>query len=111
MASHFLGFTGDCADTFEVFIQLGAILAVAVIFREFIFSILRQGLGEEAKGRSGLFLVILTSIPAGICGLLLNSPIKHHLSPPTTVAISWGLGGITLLAMEHLEHFRPRATG
>lgn len=107
VAGHLLGFTGDRANTFEIFIQLGAILAVAVIFRERIFSILRLGPGEGAQGRSGLGLVILTSIPAGVVGLLLNSPIKHHLFSPTTVAIGWGLGGIALLL---IEAYLPRVT-
>ncbi|MCA9833167.1 MAG: undecaprenyl-diphosphate phosphatase [Thermomicrobiales bacterium] len=101
VVGHMLGFTGDRAATFEIFIQLGAILAVAVILRERIFSILRLGPGTGAQGRSGLLLVILTSIPAGIVGLLLNGPIKQHLFSPTTVAIGWGLGGVALLLIEH----------
>jgi len=107
VAGHLLGFTGNRADTFEIFIQLGAILAVAVVLRERIFNILRLGPGEGAQGRSGLFLIIVTSIPASIVGVLLNGPIKHHLFSPTTVAIGWGLGGAALLA---IEHFRPRPT-
>lgn len=107
VAGHLLGFTGDRAATFEIFIQLGAILAVAVIFRERIFSILRLGPGPGVQGRSGLMLVILTSIPAGIVGLLLNGPIKDHLFSPLTVAIGWGIGGVALLL---IEHFLPPVT-
>ena len=37
IAGHLLGFTDETADTFEVFIQLGAILAVVVLYwRRFV---------------------------------------------------------------------------
>lgn len=105
VAGHLLGFTGARADTFEIFIQLGAIGAVAIVFRERIKSILTLGPGPGAQGRSGLLLVVLTSIPAGLVGLALNGPIKSHLFSPTTVAIGWGVGGIALLL---IERFLPR---
>jgi undecaprenyl-diphosphatase len=97
---HLLGFTGDRADAFEVFIQLGAILAVTVIFRERIKSILTFGPGEGAQGRSGFILVAITTIPGLIAGALLNSPIKDHLFSPGTVAVGWAIGGGVILLVE-----------
>ncbi|HEU0165083.1 MAG TPA: undecaprenyl-diphosphate phosphatase [Thermomicrobiales bacterium] len=100
VAGHLLGFTGDRADTFEVFIQLGAILAVTLIFRERIMSILRFGPGEGAQGKSGFILVAITTIPGLIAGALLNSPIKDHLFSPGTVAVGWAIGGILIILVE-----------
>jgi Uncharacterized bacitracin resistance protein len=34
LASHWLGENGDAAKTFEIFIQLGAILAIVWLYRE-----------------------------------------------------------------------------
>ena len=40
IAGHLLGFEGERASTFDVFIQLGAILSVVFLYRERFFSIL-----------------------------------------------------------------------
>ena len=43
LTGHMLGFTGPKADVFEVFIQLGAILSVVMVYREkFIFMVRRE---------------------------------------------------------------------
>jgi undecaprenyl-diphosphatase len=107
VAGHALGYTGDKADTFEVFIQLGAILAVALIYRERIKSVLSLAPGEGVQGRSGLILLAATSLPALALGALFHSTIKDHLFSPTTVAIGWGIGGIALILV---EKYLPRVT-
>lgn len=107
VAGHALDYTGDKADTFEVFIQLGAILAVAVIYRERIRSVLSFAPGEGVQGRNGLFLLAVTSAPAFVLGAALHSVIKDHLFSPFTVAIGWGIGGIALILV---EKYLPRVT-
>ena len=42
VAGHLLDFRGETAETFEIFIQLGAILAVVVLERRVFLDLLRQ---------------------------------------------------------------------
>src|SRR3954452_13052927 len=52
IAGHLLGFTGERADAFEVFIQLGAILAVAFLYRERFLGLI-PGLPGRAGASAG----------------------------------------------------------
>ncbi|TCM99409.1 undecaprenyl-diphosphatase [Paenibacillus sp. BK033] len=104
-----LDFTGDKADTFEIIIQLGAILAVAVIYWRRILSLLgvsRFSYGEsqtQASGKLNLIHVILACLPAMILGLLLHSFITSYLFSSYTVLIGLVLGGIFMLFGERRQ--------
>ncbi|MEO6303373.1 MAG: undecaprenyl-diphosphate phosphatase, partial [Bacteroidia bacterium] len=64
------------AKTFEIVIQLGAILAVLVIYiKRFFVSI-------------NIYLKLLVAfLPTGIIGILAYKTIKHYLFNPFTVSI------------------------
>lgn len=102
-----LGYDGDKAKTFEVVIQLGAILAVALLFRQRLSGLLTLAPGTGVAGRSGLVSLGLTTAPALILGAVAHGFIRDHLFSPATVAVGWGLGGVALLLV---ERFRPRPT-
>lgn len=104
VAGHLLGFTGAKADTFEIVIQLGAILAVAVLYWRRVGSLLSLGPGTGVQGRSGVVLLAITTLPALLVGAIVHGVIKDRLFSPATVAIGWGLGGLVLLLV---ERFRP----
>lgn len=104
VAGHLLGYEGDEAATFEVVIQLGAILAVALLYRDRLVSILTLGKGGGVQGRSGLTLLALTTLPALALGAATRSIITDRLFSPATVAIGWGIGGVGLLLV---ERYRP----
>ncbi|MBI5098896.1 MAG: undecaprenyl-diphosphate phosphatase [Nitrospirae bacterium] len=100
LAGDILGFTGDIAKTFEVFIQLGAILAVVWLYREKISSTIK-GIGTEKTNRFMLNLLI-AFLPAAFFGLITHSFIKHHLFNPVTVAFALILGGIAIFVIERV---------
>jgi undecaprenyl-diphosphatase len=113
VAGHLLGFEGDKANTFDVFIQLGAILAVVFLYRERFFRLLSIERTERRKfsapgpilsggfaGLNGIFLLGLTTLPALVFGFLAHSYIKKHLFNPTTVAIGLAAGGVAILLIE-----------
>lgn len=117
IAGHMLGFTGQRADTFEVFIQLGAILAVVGLYwRRFMGLIPGRSFAVKAGGSAfatdgfqgwrGIGLLALTTLPALIAGKLAHGYIKEHLFSPLTVAIGLALGGLGLILV---EVFRPKA--
>jgi len=100
LAGHALGFTGLRADTFEVFIQLGAILAVIWLYRERFIKLLQIRKTTGFQGQRGIKLLALTSLPALIAGAALHGFIKEHLFQPTTVAIGLAVGGVALILVE-----------
>ena len=95
-----LGFTGNTAKTFEVFIQLGAILAVVWLYREKVLSSIK-GFGTEKTNRFLLNLLI-AFLPAAFFGLLTHSYIKHYLFNPVTVASALIVGGIAIFVIERI---------
>src|SRR6516164_432958 len=74
IAGNFLQFqqsmgSKDVADTFEVFIQLGAILAVVFYFLRDLIALLRRATHDRNAQRL-LIGVALAFIPAAVVGLL-----------------------------------------
>lgn len=114
IAGHLLGFTGPRADAFEVFIQLGAILAVVGLYHQRFLDLIpgRKTPGSEGQGNPGigfagwrgLGLLALTTFPALVAGKLAHHYIKDHLFSPKTVAIGLAVGGAGLILV---EMFRP----
>ena len=109
VAGNLLNFSGEKASCFEVFIQLGAILAVLVLYwRRFLGLIPAQGIRwrQEAgfSGVRGLAILALTTLPALIAGALAHGFIKQHLFNPVTVALALAVGGIGILLA---ERYRP----
>jgi len=95
-----LNFTGDKAKTFEVFIQLGAILAVVWLYRERI-SMSIKGIGTEKTNRF-LLNILIAFLPVVFLGLLAHSFIKHYLFNSITVAFALIVGGIVMLIIERV---------
>lgn len=77
------------AETFEIVIQLGAILAVLFIYIKRFF----VGINIYLK----LFVAFL---PTGIIGLLAYKTIKLYLFNPYVVSVSLIVGGIVLLFLD-----------
>lgn len=99
-----LGFTGVKANTFEVFIQLGAILAVVWLYRDRFVHLLDFKRSSGLQGKRGIMLLLLTTLPALLAGLLLHGFIKEHLFQPQTVAIGLAVGGVALIVFERFQH-------
>lgn len=100
LAGDILNFNSDMAKTFEVFIQLGAILAVVWIYREKVSSTI-SGFGTE-KTKRFLLNLLTAFLPAAFFGLIAHSFIKHYLFNPVTVAIALIVGGIAILVIERV---------
>lgn len=107
IASNLAGFTGAKADTFNVFIQLGAMLAVLVVYFSKFTGLLNLRRTDGFHGRRGLELLALTMLPAVVAGLLLHEFIKQQLFNPVVVAISLIAGGIIIIWFERLHKKTP----
>jgi len=110
ITGHFLGLVGEKAATFEVFIQLGAILAVVFLYKDRFLGLISLKKTNDFSGMNGLMLLGLTTLPALIFGALFHSYIKRHLFSLPTVALGLGLGGVIMIFIErHKKKFPDRA--
>jgi undecaprenyl-diphosphatase len=102
VAGHLLGYTGGAAQTFEIFIQLGAILAVAWEYRTHLASVAggALGLGPDGGSRGLVINLALAFLPAAVAGFLLHEVIHTHLFNPVTVAAALIAGGVAMLLIE-----------
>ncbi|MBK8004122.1 MAG: undecaprenyl-diphosphate phosphatase [Gemmatimonadetes bacterium] len=102
VAGHFLGFTGERAKTFEIFIQLGAILAIVWLYRQKFLAVAASVVREPASRRFVTNLA-LGFLPAAVVGFLAHSWLKAHLFTPVVVAWGFIVGGVAILLVERLK--------
>jgi undecaprenyl-diphosphatase len=93
----------DVAATFEIFIQLGAILAVVVFFVRDLADLLRRAVREPAA-RQVLVNVAAAFVPAAAIGFLAKDFIKGVLFGTPTVGVALIFGGIVMLWVEGRDH-------
>ncbi|MEJ2793755.1 undecaprenyl-diphosphate phosphatase [Iodobacter sp. LRB] len=86
-------------DVYEIFIQLGAMLAVVWEYRAKLVSTL-TGAVKPGGERNLLLAVVIAFIPAAILGLLFSKAIKAHLFQPVPVAMAFIVGGLIILWAE-----------
>lgn len=99
IVGHMLGFTGQLADVFSVFIQLGAILSVIFLYRaKFRYFFTKEG-WQIGRG-FGVWHVAAGIVPVMLIGYFAHSLIKEYLFSPFTVAIGLVLGGLLMIAAE-----------
>lgn len=99
LAGEWIGFEGPFADTFDIFIQLGAILAILWIYRVKVLGAL-AGVVSDPVARRLWTNLILAFIPAGIVGFLFYDSIKAVLFRPVVVAAALVVGGVAILLIE-----------
>lgn len=103
-----INFKGEFPDMFEVVIQLGAILAVVVLYWakirdsviDFFTYIATKGKKGEVGFRFGINIIVGT-IPAVIFGFILHDKIKSLLFGAIPVVIGFLVGGILLIIIEN----------
>lgn len=101
LAGWFLGVEGRRADLFDVVIQVGAIVAVCVLYFHRLWPAL-VALPREPAARRFALSVILAFLPAAFLGVLLH-PLIKAMFQPWIVATSLILGGIAILWIERHE--------
>lgn len=107
LVGQILQFTGDRAETFEVFIQLGAILAVLVLYWKRFLSLLdwKDGMDFQSKRFAGARAALLLGcacLPAFVTGFLFHKAIKTYLFAPLPVALALLIGGLVMLVIERI---------
>lgn len=101
LAGHWLGVADVLGfASFDIVIQLGAILAVLVHYRALIAERLR-GLVRRDPIAIRLWLAIAAGfIPTAIIGLILHKLILRYLFGLLTIAVAFVVGGVVMIAVE-----------
>ncbi|MCA3510222.1 MAG: undecaprenyl-diphosphate phosphatase [Rhodobacter sp.] len=101
LAGHFLGFQ-SAGRTFEVVIQLGAVLAILTVYAAKLWAVFRAAPRDPAARRF-LVSVLVAFLPAVVIGVLAHDVIKTVLfESPRLIAVMLILGGIVLLFADRL---------
>lgn len=101
LAGHFLGFQSP-GRTFEVVIQLGAILALTSVYAALVVRLFLRARHDDAARRS-IVSVFLAFLPAVVVGLLAHDFIKDVLfETPMLIAVMLVLGGFVLLVIDRI---------
>ncbi len=102
LAGHFLGFSSP-GKSFEVLIQLGAILAILSVYLGKLLAIL-FALPRDPRTRRFVLGVLLAFLPAAVIGAGLHKIIKTILfESPMLICVMLILGGILLLWIDRLK--------
>lgn len=106
LSGELLKFTGEKAATFEVFIQLGAILAVVMLYRErFRRFFTKQNIMDSINFKQNelnSMHIAIAILPALILGYLVHDALKKYLFSSETVIIGLVIGGIFMIVAERL---------
>ncbi len=117
----FKGVSEDFFDMFDVVIQLGAILAVVVIFWDRIwpFALTKK----ERQGKTGIgscfkkdiwtlwFKILVSCVPAAVIGLCFDEVFERLFYNPPCVALALIIFGVAFIAVENWNKSRnPRVT-
>ena len=100
LAGELLGFDSEAAGTFEIVIQLGAILAVIVLYWRRFWDVF---LGLGGRDRDSIVFtrnIMLGFLPSAVVGLFVYDAVKALLDAPIVVAVALILGGIAILILE-----------
>ena len=100
LASELLGYDAATWATFNVVIQLGAILAVIVLYWRTFWAVLMGMAKAEPTSWRFVRNVAVAFVPSAVLGFLLIDQIELLLKNAHVVAIALILGGLAILAVE-----------
>ncbi|WP_125154751.1 undecaprenyl-diphosphate phosphatase [Clostridium rectalis] len=101
LVGHLIDFKGSFANLFEIVIQLGAILAVIVLYWDRLINSVKDIFAPDRRGLKFWINIVVAAIPAVILGFLFDDIIDAKLMNPITVAAALVVGGILMIAIEN----------
>ncbi len=118
LAGHFMGLTHfsnhigpfgrvldkgkmEAINSFDIVIQLGAILAVLGLYHKRVTQMCAGLIGKNRQGLRLFCLLLVSFLPAAIIGLPIHKKIEQELFGPVPVACALGIGGVLMIVVEH----------
>jgi undecaprenyl-diphosphatase len=102
LATELLGFDAEKWAAFNVIIQLGAILAIVILYWRTFWAVLEGLIQRNPLSWKFVRNVLIAFLPSAILGFILIKYIEELLGAPKVVAVMFILGGIAILAIERL---------
>jgi undecaprenyl-diphosphatase len=102
LATELLGFDADKWSAFNVIIQLGAILAIVVLYRRTFWAVLEGMLKGQAVSWRFVRNILIAFLPSAILGFLLINKIEALLGNALVVAVALIVGGLAILVIERM---------
>jgi undecaprenyl-diphosphatase len=101
LVGHFLGFD-SAGNTFEVVIQIGAVLALVVLYFTRLWGAVATA-GSDLASRRFIGSIVIAAIPAVMLGVLMHDLIKTVLfETPMLIAVMLVIGGVILVYVDRL---------
>ena len=101
LAAHFLKFE-SAGKTFEVVIQLGAVLAILTVYSAKLWGVFSSAPRNPASRRF-ILAVLVAFLPAVVIGVLTHDFIKRVLfESPVLISVMLILGGVVLLFVDRI---------
>jgi len=102
LATELLGFDAEKWSAFNVIIQLGAILAIVVLYWRTFWAVLEGMIRANPMSWRFIRNILIAFLPSAILGFLLINKIELLLGNALVVAVAFILGGIAILVIERL---------
>lgn len=110
---NFKGSTPNYVEMYTYVIQLGAILAVVILYfdkiKETLVNFFPKKVGYENSGFKFWLMIFIACIPGAICQFFLDDLADRYLFNPTSVAITLFVGGLLMIYAE--KKFRNKSSG
>jgi undecaprenyl-diphosphatase len=100
LASALLGYNSDYWALFNIVIQLGAILAIVVLYWRTFWAVLQGLLRFDPTSVRFVRNLLVAFLPAAVIGVALHKQIEKLLGSPLTVAVALIVGGIAIIGIE-----------
>src|SRR5438874_8663547 len=107
LATKLLGFDAEKWAAFNVIIQLGAILAIVVLYWRTFWAVLEGMFKGQAISWRFVRNLLIGFLPSAILGFLLINKIEALLGNAVVVAWAFILGGIAILIIERMVKETP----
>jgi undecaprenyl-diphosphatase len=102
LASELFGYSAEQWAVFNIVIQLGAIVAVIVLYWRTFWAVAQGMVRREPMSWRFVRNLVVAFVPAAVIGLALHSYIEELLGAPKVVAVALIVGGIAIIALERL---------
>ena len=102
LAGALLGYDEEKWKIFNIVIQLGAILAIVVLYWRTFWAVLQGLLKGDATSIRFVRNILVAFLPAAVIGLALHKKIEALLGRPDVVAVALIVGGVAILVIERL---------
>ncbi|MBP1684449.1 MAG: uppP [Deltaproteobacteria bacterium] len=102
VASSLIDYPATSRETFEIFIQMGAILAVVWHYWRQLLQLVTASAADD-QARSLIGKVLLAFLPAAVVGFLFHRIIEDYLFSTRVVAASLIVGGVLIVVLERIQ--------